>query len=494
MSHMRKLRKHQEEAVKRAQAIARGDKDIEGKVTVASVTPGGGKTRMAAGFANELKARGFIDQVIILVPNDALRRQMRDGFTDPEAGFVIRLGSDSAHDLRQTQCFDRGGVVTTYQANIRNVKRLLKRFSGKRVLLILDEPHHLSDADKAQWKLAVAPLFEMARHVLLMTGTINRHDETRIAFVPYGADDKPIVHISYSRREALIEHAILRVSVKLCDSSTKYWHKYQKHSVELSAATKDQQSRALDAALEDPQYREHVLEDAVREWQEYRQRMYGSRAIVICHTQGHARAAASFLRTRFGLRSTLAISSEPDASDGLRRFRERSGDAGDVLVTCQMAYEGLDVPDCTHLVCLTNIRSAPWLDQALARVTRVNHGCSLPWSQQIAFIYVPKDPEMTSYLDAALDDQQLLAVGEDEGEHAGAPAPAPRRSTYAPIEGVPGAKGYADIEGCYDDSANRLVERVKKELPNFASHPAYDLLQLAKLIWPTEVLAPGGAV
>ncbi|NEP81148.1 MAG: hypothetical protein F6K39_25110 [Okeania sp. SIO3B3] len=64
------------------------------------------------------------------------------------------------------------------------------------------------------------------------------------------------------------------------------------------------------------------------------------------------------------------------AQTEIKKFKEHSnygnGKAVDVLVTVAMAYEGLDVPAITHIACLTNIRSTPWLEQCWARAARVD--------------------------------------------------------------------------------------------------------------------------
>ena len=36
-------------------------------------------------------------------------------------------------------------------------------------------------------------------------------------------------------------------------------------------------------------------------------------------------------------------------------------------MTVGMAYEGLDCPEITHIACLTQVRSAEWLEPMLAR-------------------------------------------------------------------------------------------------------------------------------
>jgi len=76
-----------------------------------------------------------------------------------------------------------------------------------------------------------------------------------------------------------------------------------------------------------------------------------------------------------------------------------------ILVTVDMACEGLDVPDCTHMVCLSTKRTRVWLEQTLARIVRPNRSCSLPIESQEAFVFVPDDPPMARFLDSILEEQ-----------------------------------------------------------------------------------------
>jgi hypothetical protein len=56
-----------------------------------------------------------------------------------------------------------------------------------------------------------------------------------------------------------------------------------------------------------------------------------------------------------------------------------------------MAYEGMDAPQADVLACLTHIRSRGWIEQMIHRVTRCDSKNSLPWDNQFATIFAPKD-------------------------------------------------------------------------------------------------------
>jgi superfamily II DNA or RNA helicase len=84
----------------------------------------------------------------------------------------------------------------------------------------------------------------------------------------------------------------------------------------------------------------------------------------------------------------VAISDAPGAQEAIAAFRLRAEPSA--LVTVAMAYEGMDCPEVTHVACLTHIRSRPWLEQMVARATRVDPHAGA-YEQQQAVVYHPDD-------------------------------------------------------------------------------------------------------
>ena len=85
----------------------------------------------------------------------------------------------------------------------------------------------------------------------------------------------------------------------------------------------------------------------------------------------------------------LATSDERDAHETLAAYRLRSEPSA--LVTVAMAYEGLDAPEVAVVAALTHIRSRPWLEQMVARATRVDPHAG-PYEGQRALVFHPDDP------------------------------------------------------------------------------------------------------
>src|ERR1035437_8478525 len=84
-----------------------------------------------------------------------------------------------------------------------------------------------------------------------------------------------------------------------------------------------------------------------------------------------------------------------------------------------MAYEGLDCKPITHIACLTNIRSKPWIEQMLARATRHDPHAG-PWEKQVARVFVPDDPLMKVILRRITkNDENFIAVKQERAGGGG---------------------------------------------------------------------------
>jgi superfamily II DNA or RNA helicase len=478
------LRQHQAEGFALARDILNGT--FLKKIVVAAVTPGGGKTLLASVFAHALIEAGLIDFVLVIVPREALRQQMVEGFTVPNRNLRRKLASEKSKNATQENLFGTAGLVTTYQAIARGSRRFLRRMKGKRTLVILDEPHHMADGEVDEecmaWKRAVDPIVEAAERVLLMSGTLMRHDGKPIPYVPYDPQTlEAIVDVRYSRRDALRERAIVPLSVRLLDGCAEYEHLHRKHVVHLSEAEGEERGRALRTVLEDPGYRDWVCLEALREWQNYRANVFKSKAIVVCHNQKAAQHIAKLIAHELKVDVALAIDSEKNAHRSIHRFR--NGIEGDVLVTVGMAYEGLDVPEATHLICLTNIRSRPWLEQVVNRITRFCMASGLPWEQQWGFLYVPDDKEMRAFIETIMEDQRATYEKNPKIERK---PPVYNRSTFKALDASVGEARYADMQGVYSQSESALIERVKVELPRTATWSPREILDLGRRLFGTN--------
>jgi superfamily II DNA or RNA helicase len=370
---------------------------------------------------------------------------MREGFTVPARDLRRRLTADANRDLAQGSLFSECGYATTYQSIASAPFAHADRFARERFLLVLDEPHHLAEDGGPSWVEAVRPLVESATTVLAMSGTLARHDRKPIPFIEYDKERRPVVDIEYTRRDALREQAVLPLEVHFLDGIVR-----DRYTDQAIATTLADGSCSLRTALDCDGYQLAFLRRAMADFVKYRANGYRSQALIVCHTQDAARSAAATVERETDLRVVLAISDERDAQRVLRDFRVGHGD---VLVTVSMATEGFDAPDISHLVCLSDIRSTPWLDQCIARATRMNPKCGLPWEQQQAYVYVPDDPAINAYLTAALEEQRACAAEVAAEDHRKATRAFSTRTASSST-----LVGEVSHEAVGDEEGNRLPD------------------------------------
>ncbi len=102
----------------------------------------------------------------------------------------------------------------------------------------------------------------------------------------------------------------------------------------------------------------------------------------------------------------LATSDMKQAHETLAAFRLCPEPS--ILVTVAMAYEGLDVPEIAVVATLTHIRSRPWLEQMVARATRVDPQAGAYETQQ-ALVFHPDDPLFAQFRRRMETEQGTLA-------------------------------------------------------------------------------------
>lgn len=414
-------RKHQLEMQRAVAEIIEG-RSI--KYILAMVTPGGGKSALPM-IAGRLITAGLADALCWVVPRKSLQRQGEANFIDP---FFRKLFNHQLTVRASTNdpdpCRGLSGFVTTYQAiGVDDKKTVQEDFARRRYILVLDEFHHAEQ--DGVWQRALAPLVKRAAFVVMMTGTLERGDGSKIAFIPYAehigrvrpvlesSDQLGLRVIRYSRSDALAEKAIIPLAFSFADGSATWMDDTGQlvHHDSLAKTTAKDAARAVYTALSTG-YARQLMTMAVKHWRGHRRRQ-NPRGKLLLVTAGikHAKAAVNYLKGH-GFNAQIATSHESAAAQrAIDKFK--AGDI-DILVTIAMAYEGLDVPTVSHLVCLTHIRSRPWIEQMLARAVRVDHGAG-PWQNQRAHVFCPDDVIMRALVAKIEAEQEPFIKGDRPG-------------------------------------------------------------------------------
>lgn len=391
------LREHQLAFIRFCNRAATGE--AQSRVVVA-VAPGAGKGSLPVIGAATLIPE-VVHKIAVVVPRDALRIQCAEVFHDQR----FRNYFGHHHEIRDTTSDinpSRGtsGFVTSYQSVAQvGAKYLLADMQRHRYALFLDEVHHAWLG--GPWELALRPLVDAAKVLVVMSGTLERHDKKQIGFLPYRhigqrdievdtSDGSGISWINCSIADAIRQRAIIPAEFSHLDGAAEW---YDRDGVVQEVDELGENREALFAALHSG-YAKQLLDTACDAFESRRRRFPGCRLLVVCAGQAQARDMLRHLRGR-GLRALIATIDEGNAKDNIRRFKAGAADA---LVTVQMAYEGLDVPGITHIACLTHIRSAPWILQMIARGWRYDPSGG-PYEAQRCFVFVPNDSEMLAVID-----------------------------------------------------------------------------------------------
>ncbi len=425
MPQRRPLRAHQRLLAGLVEAIATGQTDTAD--ILAAVTPGGGKSLLPVIAAARLIAAGIVERICWIVPRDSLRLQAEEAFADPAwraalgHAVAVRAAENAPDPCRGLQ-----GYVTTFQAVAAAPDLHLDAFRRHRYLLVVDEAHHLPSVaeadprapdDEAAWSRAILPLLEHARIRLLLSGTLERADGRAILWLPYRTGRRAgtrevdlrapgFAVIGYSRAEALAERAVLPVTFGALDGEAEWLDAERRRIGPQRVSGPPEVARAaLFTALRTGFARDLLREAfaATRDLRAERRAALGvapgeaamglGKLLVVAPDQENARRYLAWLRgwvPREQAEATvrLAVSDERDAQAALAAFRLRPEPA--VLVTVAMAYEGLDAPSVAVCAALTHIRSRAWLEQMIARATRVDPHAG-PYEAQRAVVLHPDD-------------------------------------------------------------------------------------------------------
>ncbi|MDJ0389337.1 DEAD/DEAH box helicase family protein [Roseomonas sp. E05] len=454
MSLPRQLRTHQRRLAGVVAAIAAGA--TEARDILAAVTPGGGKSLLPVIAAARLMEAGIVQRICWVVPRDSLRLQAEEAFADPawRAALGHEIAVRSAENAPDP-CRGMQGYVTTYQGIAAAPALHLAEFRRCPTLLVVDEMHHLpasaevdpvaaaqaetsGEEDQAgAWSRALLPLLECATVRLLLSGTLERADGRGILWLPYrqgprlrtrevDLDAPGWAVVGYSRAQALAERAVLPVTFGALDGEAT-WRDPEGASVgphRLSGYHPDETTRpALFTALRTG-FAEALLREAFLAARDLRARRRRERnlppdasarglgkLLVVAPDQITARHYLALLRRWVPAGQAeevvgLATSDSGDAHQTLAAFRLRPEPS--MLVTVAMAYEGLDAPEVAVVAALTHIRSRPWLEQMVARATRVDPNAG-PYETQRALVYHPDDPLFSRFRIRMETEQGTLA-------------------------------------------------------------------------------------
>lgn len=398
-----------------------------------SAFPGSGKSILPIIIFKILKKAGIVDKLCWVVPRKSLRKQAAEEF----GKIPMRELLDHNLEIREIDtaseynpCRDTDGFVTTYQALAAANKSTKTKslhnmcnyeFNKHRYLLFLDEFHHLTanPNSKSQeskidynWYCAVKPLADACKFMAGVSGTPYRHEATeKIAFLEYVANgegkESAVFDVEYGLQDSVKDEAVINLIFQTMELASV---SYKKNGEQVEKNCFENGTDVFVALASE--YGKKILNDGLTHWQDYRLNIEPrSKCIIVCASQDECRTVRDIVAQR-GLQFALAISDEKNAYENIERFKKDNN--CNVLITCQMAYEGLDCIQATHLICLSLIRSLPFLVQMFTRVMRFDRHSNLKYQEQNAFAFVPTDKKMMAALDFVNATKLPLVCKQDE--------------------------------------------------------------------------------
>lgn len=415
------LRKHQFETDRVIKKIIAGD-PVD--TIIMKAVPGAGKSAIAP-IASKLIDAGLADAILWVCPRKSLQDQGERNFLDP---FFRNLLGHTATIRASTNdvdpCRGLSGAITTYQAiGVDEAGTVLNDFKKKRYILVLDEFHHCEK--DGIWAEAISPLVELAVFKIFLTGTIQRGDDSQIAFIDYDtnsdgnlvpvmANSATTAVIEYTRTDALQEHAIIPLQFHLHDGVSEWQDEEGRTRRESLGKVMEMDAGAAIYTALATEYANELLDISVNHWRKHQYSFPGAKLLVVTASLEHAKSASEYLSRKLCRHAIATSHDSPHAQEMIKQFK---GDRLDILVSIQIAYEGLDVPAISHIACLTHIRSTPWIDQCIGRAVRVDP--RFPYESQTGFIFAPDDPFFRKIVKSIQAEQ--LPVAKPAGEKTAGP-------------------------------------------------------------------------
>jgi len=437
---------------------------------VVDCTPGGGKSTVPMIVAARL-APARLDKICWVVPRRTLAQQAATDFADAAKRALFGQRGEirwSTNDVNPSR--GHAGFVTTYQAIADRPGAVPDEVSGRgrRYAVVLDETQHVWAG--GPWARVVQPLVDGVPLLVQMSGGLERGDRERIAFlddhyqdVPGGvrlvlrADEETAV-IRYTRQDALRERAIKPIRFYHLDGQFE-WISAEGDARALDSlkgADREESAAAIFTALS-TDYARDLLLKCIASWEQHRRVNPRAKMLVVAHSIARARSYLEEVKRQGVARVAVAASDESaEAQEAIRRYKlpHDHPSAHDALVTVAMAYEGLDAAQTTHLACLTHIRSKPWIEQMIGRVSRHDYGAG-PWELQAGVIFGPDDPPLNTILGQILAEQAPFIP--DSGAHGPGSGPKERNGHIIPVVGAVTAAWVRDLSGGRGITQSRLA-------------------------------------
>jgi superfamily II DNA or RNA helicase len=376
---------------------------------LAVATPGAGKTTFALHAAAQLLLDGTVQQVVVAVPTEHLKRQ----WADAAARFGINLDPTWTNTSKLGPHYR--GVVVTYAQIAAAPARHRGGVKNRPTLAILDEVHHAGDS--LSWGDAVRQAYEPATRRLMLSGSPWRSDTNPIPFVDYSPGPDGIRRSSadytYGYGDALTD-GVVRPVLFMAYSGQATWLDSAGNQLQASLddpVDRETAGRALRTALDpDGDWIRRVLIAADERLTQIRQGgQSDAGGLVLATNQDHAKRYAKLLAGICGEPVTTVLSED---SYGSARIEEFSAGRQRWMVAVRMVSEGVDVPRLACGVYANTTQTSMFFTQAIGRFVRARR------RGESATVFLPSVPALLGFA-AALETERDHVLDRSASERGG---------------------------------------------------------------------------
>ena len=261
-----------------------------------------------------------------------------------------------------------------------------------------------------------------------------------------------IACVEYSREQALKDRAVIPANINVMDASVVYRHGGINTSVpSLKNAEGTDLRRAIFAAVHS-EVKDRLVDACLNCHQNLKLSYPNAKSMLVHADISQLQDTARYLRER-GFHFVIATSDDTsEAVKSIRDFREST--EVDIILTVQMASEGLNCPSLMSLAFLSTIRSANFIEQIIGRATRYDPN-GPPYEEQRAQIFCPEDPLMMEVVEKFGQERAIEVRDQDSEEQSGRTNA--DRNSVVPLASHPLHTAVLDLD------SRRLVQHVQIE-------------------------------
>ena len=368
-------------------------------------TTGAGKSVFCSELGYDMLTEDKLDFVLQVMPWDSIRGGEFSGMTKAydECGIKTShsLFVGGARIVAQPSP-SRVAFLIMYQSASRpDVLELLDLWKkrGKRFGVIFDEIHHTS-SEGGTWGDFAEQISDRAEVTVTVSATYFRTDRTKIRFLKYGPDDKPILsHSPYTYPEAIRDRVVRPVAFSYEDPRLECEDEARGGGVtyslsELSGIRLEKAKREV--LSPDSESVRRVISEVHRHTCDMRRKFPDAAALFTCQPSGGRDEERFVYRVAALVKSitrepvVTVVSSDPKSSGMLEAFR---GGNAPYLVAINKVSEGVDVPRLRCVGMLRYLSSEMLFRQIVGRALRYTS----EEDGTAAMVVLPKFPVMYQY-------------------------------------------------------------------------------------------------